>query len=108
MPLLKADALSIASLDAFIAAASTIHSDYERGRTITAIVTHDDLTNRQTIDLIGVATEMTSSYEKANALVSIATNQSIDDADVRRALVKGAETISSSTDYRRVVSAILK
>jgi beta-lactamase regulating signal transducer with metallopeptidase domain len=93
---------------ALIATAATMASDYDRGRSIAAIAKRGGMSNGEAIDLINVAKAMTSSYEKANALVLIASKYSIDDPDVRKAYLSAAETISSSTDYRRAIVRVLE
>jgi spore coat polysaccharide biosynthesis protein SpsF (cytidylyltransferase family) len=93
---------------ALIATAATMASDYDRGRSIAAIAKRGGMSNGEAIDLINVAKAMTSSYEKANALMLIASKYSINDPDVRKAYLSAAETISSSTDYRRAIVRVLE
>ena len=93
---------------ALIAAAATMTSDYERGRSIAAIARRGVLSSGEAIDLINAAKPMTSSDAKANALLIIAAHHSLDDAEVRRAYLRVAETISSAYDYRRAVVRALQ
>jgi len=94
--------------DAMIAAAGTISSSYDRGRTISAILKRGGLTNGHLIDLLEIIKPMGSSNDKADALIELSNRYSIDDKPVRDAYMRVAETISSSYDYRRVMTAVLK
>jgi hypothetical protein len=94
--------------DAIIASAGTVGSSYERGRTIAAILKRGGLSNGQLVDLIAVIKPMSSSSDKATALVDLSNRYSLDDKAVRDAFMRAAETISSAYDYRRVMSAVLK
>jgi beta-lactamase regulating signal transducer with metallopeptidase domain len=100
--------LTPAVRDAIIAAASTIRSDNDRGRTLTAIAKTGELTNAQLISLLGVARTMSSSYEKANVLVGISARYPLTDKAVRSAFLDAAESVSSGSDYRRVMTGLLR
>jgi beta-lactamase regulating signal transducer with metallopeptidase domain len=94
--------------DAMIAAAGTIGSDYDRARTVVAIVNRGGLDNMQLIGLIGVIKPITSSYDKARSLVALSSGYDLSDKQVREAFLAAAETITSADDYRRVIASVLK
>lgn len=94
--------------DAMIAAAGTIGSDYDRARTVVAIVNRGGLDNVQLIGLIGVIKPITSSYDKARSLVAVSSGYDLSDKQVRDAFIAAAETITSADDYRRVIASVLK
>ena len=83
-------------------------SDYDRGRSIAAIARRGGLSNAEVIDLINAVKPMIDGYAKANALVLIASQEALHDADVRRAYLSAAETISSASDYRRAIVRVLE
>jgi len=93
---------------ALIAIATTMRSDYDRGRSIAAIARRGGLSNAEVIDLINAVKPMIDGYAKANALVLIASQEALHDADVRRAYLSAAETISSASDYRRAIVRVLE
>ena len=93
---------------ALIATATTMRSDYDRGRSIAAIARRGGLSNVEVIDLINAVKPMIDGYAKANALVLIASQEALHDADVRRAYLSAAETISSASDYRRAIVRVLE
>jgi hypothetical protein len=51
---------------------------------------------------------MTSDHEKANTLIAVARRYPLEDASVRKAYFRAAETMTSSSDYRRAVVEVLK
>lgn len=93
---------------ALISGLSSITGDYDRHRTISAIVARGEFNADDAIGMIDAAGSMTSSYEKANALIEIANKYGLNDAGVRKAYFKAADTISSATDYRRAMAGVLK
>ena len=94
--------------DAIIAAAGTIRSDNDRARTLIAVAKGGELANQQLIDLLGVAKAISSGYDKANVLVAIAARYPLTDKTVRGAFLDAAESISSGSDYRRVMTGLLR
>jgi hypothetical protein len=93
---------------ALISMAGALHSDFERTRCIAAIVRRGSLSTDEAVRLIGVAKSMTSSTDKANALLAIAGSRTLDTAEVRRAYIAAAETITSAFDYRRVIVRVIE
>ncbi len=93
---------------ALSATTTTMTSDYDRGRSIAAIARRGGLSNAEVIDLINAVKPMTGGYAKANALVLISSHEALHDADVRRAYLSAAETISSASDYRRAIVRVLE
>src|SRR5689334_10622312 len=71
--------LTAAVRDAIIAAAGTIRSDNDRGRTLIAVAKSGELANQQLINLLGTAKAMSSGYEKANVLVAVSTRYPLTD-----------------------------
>jgi beta-lactamase regulating signal transducer with metallopeptidase domain len=94
--------------DAIIAATGTIRSDNDRGRTLIAVAKGGELANEQLINLLGMAKAMSSGHEKANVLVAVTARYPLTDKTVRGAFLDAAESISSGTDYRRVMTGLLR
>ena len=101
------DALTASTRDAIIAATATIKSDYDRRRTIVAIVARGGLTNPQVADLLRVVKTMSGSFDKASALLAVSAAYPLSDKVVRDAFMEAAESISSASDYRRVMANVL-
>ena len=93
---------------ALISTMATMRSDYDRGRSIAAIVRRGDLSNVEAMALINATKAMTSDYTKANTLLLIATKHPISDPDLRRAYLSAAESMTSASDYRRTVVRVLE
>ena len=58
--------------------------------------------------LIIATIPMRADYEKANALILLARGNRLDEAGARKAYFRSAETMTSSYDYRRSVTEVLK
>lgn len=93
---------------ALIATTGSFTSDHDRGRAIRAIAGTDGLSTSDVAGLLAATLPMTSDYEKANTLIAVARRYPLEDASVRKAYFRAAETMTSSYDYRRAVSAVLK
>jgi beta-lactamase regulating signal transducer with metallopeptidase domain len=91
-----------------IKAVGTIRSDYEKRRSIEAVIKRGQFNDLDAGDLIAIASTIKSSYEKAEALVGIARHYQDMHGTVRQAYLTAAESITSSSDYRRAVEAVIK
>ena len=97
-----------ATRSATISLAGVLQSDFERVRAISAIARRGGLTASDAVRLIGVAKSISSSTNKANALLAIAGSRSIDTPELRRAYISAAETIASAFDYRRAIVRVIE
>jgi beta-lactamase regulating signal transducer with metallopeptidase domain len=97
-------AVQRAYLDAIVA----MTSDVERGSAISSLIKQRPLTPAVQLALLQGIVPMTSNVEKSNALMLFLDKQGIADERVRRAFFKTAETLTSDTDYRRVMTAVMK
>lgn len=93
---------------ALIAATASFTSDHDRGRAIKAIAMTDGLATGEVAALLAATMPMTSDYEKANTLIAVARRYPLADAALRKAYFRAAETMTSSYDYRRTVTEVLK
>lgn len=93
---------------AVIAAISTISASYDRRAAISSFITRRQFNESDAIGLINAASKISGSYDRAEALIDIAAHHGLDDAGVRQAYMKATESISSSSDYRRAVEALVK
>lgn len=93
-----------AYLDAIVA----MTSDVERGGAISSLVKQRPLTPSMQLALLQAMIPMTSDVEKANVLLLFLDRQGIADEKIRRTFFKVAETMTSDTDYRRVMTAVMK
>jgi beta-lactamase regulating signal transducer with metallopeptidase domain len=93
---------------ATIAAIGTITSSYARHTAISAFVKRRQFSEQDAIGLINVTAKITGSYDRAEALIDIAAHHGLDDAGVRQAYMQAVETITSSSDYRRAVEALVR
>jgi hypothetical protein len=97
-------AVQRAYLDAIVA----MTSDVERAAAITSLAKQHPLTPAVQLGLLQATAAITSDVEKANVLLLFLDKQGIADERVRRAFFKVAESLTSDTDYRRIMTAVMK
>ena len=83
-------------------------SNYERSAAISSLVRQRPLSPAVQLGLIRVISAITSNTEKASTLLLFVRNQGIADDTVRRQFLRAAETLTSDSDYRRVVAAVVR
>ena len=93
---------------AVIAAIATIRASYDRRVAIHNFVKNRQFNEQDAIGLINATTKISGSYDRAEALVDISAHHGLDDAGVRQAYMKAAETITAPSDYRRAIEALVK
>ena len=91
-----------------IRAIETIKADYEKHRAMTPLVKRGEFNDRDATDLIGVAAGIKGGYDKAQALIEIADQYQDMRGPARQAYVAAAESITSASDYRRAMEALVK
>jgi hypothetical protein len=93
---------------AYLGVIGVMTSNVERANTIGALVKQPGLAPSVQLGLIRAITVINSNNEKANVLILFLEHQGTADADVRRAFLKSAETLSSDHDYRRVMTRLMQ
>ena len=91
--------------DAYLKAASGIDSDFEKGRVLSRL-TKEELNEDQLVALLSTAKTINSDFELANLLARIADGRSLD-GRARDAYMAATETIESSFERRRALTALL-
>jgi hypothetical protein len=100
-------ALDHAAQIVYLDAVSSIHSDYEKGRVLAALLKKEPGKETLLFTLKSAST-ISSDYEKAQLLLKVARSSSNDDEAVRSALIQAARTIGSEYERGRVLSAVIK
>ena len=93
---------------AYLGAIVAMTSDVERGAAIASLVKQRPLTPSVQLALLQATVAMTSNVEKTNVLLLFLDRQGIPDEKIRRTFFKVAETLTSDTDYRRIMTAVMK
>ena len=99
--------LDQAAQNVYLDAVSSIHSDYEKGRVLAALLKKDPARETLLFALKSAST-ISSDYEKAQLLLKVARSSSNDDEAVRNAVIQAARTIGSEYERGRVLSAVIK
>jgi len=97
-------AVQRAYLDAIVG----MTSDMERGAAISTLAKQRPLSQPVQLALLNASVSMTSNVEKSNFLILFLDRQGLAEEKVRRAFFKAAETLTSDTEYRRIMTAVMK
>lgn len=95
--------------DALFDVVDGISSDRERGTVLRAIVRRDRLPQPALLAALRSAGRIASDREKAEVLVTAAARRdALGDEEVRRTFLRTTREISSSSEYRRVMDAVIR
>jgi len=93
---------------AYTGAITAMTSDVERGGAIASLTKQRPLSPAVQMSLLRAMATMSSNVEKANALLLFLARQGIADDSIRRAFLTTASTLTSDSDYRRVMTAVMR
>jgi hypothetical protein len=91
---------------AFVAAAGTLESDYERGRVLSTALARADLDARGAAAVLETALGIESDYELAQLLIQWQRGRALD-ASLRPAFFRAAGSLQSDYEHRRVLAAVV-
>ena len=91
---------------AFVAAAGTLGSDYERGRVLSTALARADLDARSAAAVLEAAQGIESDYELAQLLTQWQRGRTLDES-LRPAFFRAAGSLQSDYERRRVLSAVV-
>lgn len=91
----------------YIEGVNTVHSDYERGRAMSALLKKGELSEGNLLFSIKSAGNIKSDYERAQLLIKIANGFALDQA-AQIAYIDAVASIHSDYEKGRVLSALLK
>ena len=83
-------------------------SNVDRAQAILPLVKQPGLSQNVQLGLLRVTAAITGNTEKAGVLVAFLQNQGTTDPVVRRAFLRSAETLSSDSEYRRVMMEMMR
>ena len=93
---------------AFFGAARTVSSDSDRRGVLQAALARRPLTSPVMLDLLGTAEEISSDHDKSSVLMEVVGRPELRDQTVRARFFEVLKTVSSSSDYRRVMEAVVQ
>lgn len=93
---------------AFLDVVVAMTNDMEKGAAISNLVKGAPMTPAMQLALLRATGAITSSSEKAKVLVAFVERQGIADSTVRRAFLRTAEGLTSDSEYRRVMMAVMR
>jgi hypothetical protein len=90
-------------LDAFFSTLISISSDAEKSRVLMECLEKDSLTKEAISYILNATTKISSNTEKGRILRSAIELIPENDEDLRNQFIETAKTISSDSEYRRVM-----
>ena len=98
-----------AVLDAVLESSRAISSDRQRGIVLKAVTDRADLPRPAMLAVLRSIGGISSDREKASALIALSLHRvAMTDEGVRRVFLETTRTISSSSEYRRVMEAVVR
>jgi hypothetical protein len=95
-------------LDGFFAVVNSMSSNTEQGLVLRALAGDNRLDKTATLGILKSTRVMTSNTEKGTVLRLVAKTDLVKDEQVKAAYLDAARTLTSDTEYRSVVDALLK
>ncbi|MEN3334548.1 MAG: hypothetical protein V7641_3913 [Blastocatellia bacterium] len=92
--------------EVYLEGVNTIHSDYERGRTLAAVLKKDNLNKDNLLFAFKSVAAISSDYEKAELLVKISRAFPLDES-LQKAYLDAVRTIKSDYEKGRAITALL-
>jgi hypothetical protein len=92
---------------AFFRALNTMHSNGERRETLSAFLRNSKLSREDLVEVLESVARLSSDGEKASLLVEM-TKHYQEDVSLRAAFFKATDSVQSSGENRRVLSALLE
>lgn len=93
---------------AYMEAIVGVTSDMERGAALGSLVKQQPLSQAIQLVVLQSAVTMTSNTEKANLLLLFLDKQGLADDQVRKAFFKTAESLTADSEYRRIMTAVMR
>lgn len=104
----KHDLTSAPVRQAFFTAVGTMSAGYDQQLVMVALLKRlPRLTRVEALALLSSAKGMSSNSSKSAVLVAVAEKIGLDDAEIRKAYIDTAGTLTSDSDYRRAMSAAI-
>jgi hypothetical protein len=94
-------------LDAFFRTVSTTSSPTEQGRVLRALIEKGESNKIVSIGTLNTARRISSNTEKGSVLRAIAPKIPKEDTELKELYMEAVKTLSSNTEYRRAVDAML-
>jgi hypothetical protein len=105
----KHDLTSAPVRQAFFNAVANMSAGYDQQLVMVALVKRlPRLTRVEALALLSSAKGMSSNSNKSAVLVAVAEKIGLDDAEIRKAYIDTAGTLTSDSDYRRAMSAAIR
>ena len=93
---------------AFFAAANSVSSDGDRRSVLQAALARRPLDVPVMLDLLSAAEEISSDHDKSTVLLAVAGRPELREPAVRTRFFDVLKTVSSSSDYRRVMESVVQ
>lgn len=95
-------------VDAFFVAVNKFTSNTEHGRVLKGVVGSPAFNKYTAYKVLESARKMTSNTEKASVLIKVGSTEQIKDTEIRKVYLNTAQTLTSDSEYRRVVNNLME
>lgn len=92
--------------DFLLKASDDISSSYELSKFYKSLLVKGNLTKKQQLTLIAKSENISSNYELASFLLTATQQMDLDDKEIKDALIKATQEVSSEYEYGKVMKAI--
>jgi len=95
-------------VDGFFLATSKFSSNTEHGRILRALISNSAFNKYTAFKLLESARKISSNTEKASVLVRLADTEFVKDPSIKKLYMNTAKTLTSDSEYRRVVDKMVE
>ena len=83
-------------------------SNTEFGRILRGVINNPEFNKYTAYKVLESTRKLTSNTEKANVLIKISASEQIKDPEIRKLYLSTAKTLTSDSEYRRVVDKLME
>lgn len=95
-------------VDAFFVAANKFSSSTEHARVLRAVVANQEFNKYTAYKVLESARKIASNTEKGSVLIKVSESEHIKDPAIRKLYLNTAQTLSSDSEYRRVIDNLIE
>ena len=95
-------------VDAFFVAANKFSSSTEHARVLREVIANPESNKYTAYKVLESARKITSNTEKGTVLIKVSESEYIKDPEIRKLYLNTAQTLSSDSEYRRVIDKLME
>jgi hypothetical protein len=95
-------------VDAYFAAVNKFSSSTEHGRILRLVVNNPEFNKYTAYKVLESSSKIVSNTEKASVLMLVSKSEQIKDPEIRKMYMSTAKTLTSDSEYRRVIDNLIE